>query len=141
MATDEEQLSRRALALWATGNTDTPDAIFTADYVNHQQPFVGDGDPALGLARYGRVLAGHHAAFASSQLEILRQLGDGDRVATHWRLTVQQTGEYLGSPPSGKRASWTGVQIDRHSGGKIAESWVVWDHHTQLKELGLLQSA
>ena len=45
------------------------------------------------------------------------------------------TGTYLGRPPTGRRATWTGVQIDRFANGKIIESWVDWDKYRLFEAL------
>ena len=50
-----------------------------------------------------------------------------------------QTGIYLGHPPTGKRAIWTGVQIDRFENGKIVESWVDWDKYRLFETLGFVK--
>jgi predicted ester cyclase len=42
----------------------------------------------------------------------------------------------MGVAPTGKRATWTGIAIDRIAGGKIAESWVNWDMLGMLQQLG-----
>lgn len=80
----------------------------------------------------------NHVAFPDLKLTVLMQIGDGDRVATHWQFSGTQTGEYLGQAPTGKKATWKGVQIDRFEGGKIVESWVVWDKYTLFADLGML---
>jgi predicted ester cyclase len=59
--------------------------------------------------------------------------------ATRWQFSATQTGDYLGHPPTGRRATWTGVQIDRFENGRIAESWVDWDKYRLFEALGFLQ--
>ena len=48
------------------------------------------------------------------------------------------TGGYLGHPATGRTVTWTGVQVDRIAGGRIAESRVDWDMYRQFKGLGLI---
>jgi len=71
-------------------------------------------------------------------VRILLQIAEGDLVATRWQFTAIQTGEYLGHPPTGKEATWTGVQIDRFGDGRIVESWVDWDKFRLFEQLGYL---
>jgi predicted ester cyclase len=135
----EKSLSRRALNMWAGGNSDDPKAIFTENYINHQEPSAGGGVKAIDLAAWLAIVESNHRAFPDLRVEILMQIVEGDKVATHWRFTGSQQGDYEGLPPTGKRVSWTGVQIDRFENGKIVESWVSWDKYTQFEELGLLE--
>ncbi len=133
---DEKALSYRALGMWAaTSNIDT--TIFAPEYKNHQEPVAKGGVGSVDLDAWVEIVKSNHKAFPDLKVEILAQIGEGDRVSTHWRFTGTQMGPYLGQPPSGRSVDWTGVQIDRFENGLIAESWVVWDFHTQLVELGL----
>jgi len=135
---DNKAMARRANALWATGEAENFDDIFTDGYQNHQEPYVAGGTSAVSLSEYKKLLAGYHAAFSNSRNEILSQVAEGDLVATRWRFTAVQTGEYQGLAATNKEASWTGVQIDRLENGKIAESWVDWDKYGLFAQLGLV---
>ncbi|GAB2505811.1 ester cyclase [Microbulbifer agarilyticus] len=131
-----KQLSKSAVEMWAAdAKVDT--AIFAPEYVNHQAPLATGGTGAIDLATWATVVNTVHGAFSDLKVEILTQIAEGDRVATHWRFYGTNSGEYLGVPATGKAVSWTGVQIDRHANGKIAESWVVWDFFTLRSQLGL----
>ncbi len=129
-------LSRRMLGLWAGNSTDDPRAFISEDYVNRQEPYVADGSNNLSLERWLKVLEGHRAAFPDCEVEILLQIAEHDKVATRWRFHGTNLGEYLGRPPTGRRVIWTGIEIDVIRYEKIEESWVDWDMHRQLKELG-----
>ncbi len=134
----EKELARRSLDMWSSTAPFTPDAVFAPDYVNHQEPAAASGVGTINLATWINIVQANHAAFPNLTVDILLQVAEGDIVATHWRFTGTQTGPYEGHPPSGKQASWTGVQIDRIANGRIVESWVSWDKYTQFAELGLL---
>ena len=139
MLEDKKSLSRRALEMWGGCNSDDPDSVFTKSYANHQEPTAAGGAGAVDLASWIALVESNHRAFPDLAVEILTQIGEGDRVATHWRFTATQQGAYHGLAPTGRRVSWTGVQIDRFEHGRIAESWVSWDKYTQFDELGLLK--
>jgi len=40
---DHKQMSRRAIGMWTSNNSDRPEDIFAENYVNHQEPDV-EGD-------------------------------------------------------------------------------------------------
>lgn len=133
----EKDLSRRGIAMWAGGATiDT--TIFAPDYANHQEPLADGGTRTIDLAAWVAVVEANHQAFPDLSVEIMMQVAEGDRVATHWRFSATQTGTYEGQAATGKNVSWTGIQIDRFADGKIAESWVVWDKYTMFKQLDLI---
>ena len=139
MSLDEmKALARRSLEMWASGNKDTPDDVFAPAYVNHQEPDAEGDVTSVDLAGWKDIVAECRNAFSDFQVEVLTQLGEGDLVASRWQFAATQTGPYLGHPPSGKRAVWTGIQIDRFENGKIVESWVDWDKYRLFAALGFL---
>jgi len=85
------------------------------------------------------VVRENHRAFSDFQVEILVQIAEQDLVATRWQFTALQTGVYLGHRPTGKQATWTGVQIDRSDHGKIVASWIDWDKYRLFAEFGFLK--
>ncbi len=135
---DDKVLARRSLEMWASDNTDRPENIFAETYVNHQESDAKGGVSSLDLAGWKAVVEDNRRAFSDFQVRILVQIAEGDLVATRWRFSATHTGDYLGHPATGKRASWTGVQIDRFDKGKIVESWVDWDKYRLFEELGFL---
>jgi predicted ester cyclase len=135
----EKTLSRRGLMMWASGASDKPGDIFAENYVNHQESDAKGGVKSLNLDAWKKLVEENHRAFSNFQVQILMQIAEGDLVATRWRFTATQTGVYLDHPPTGKQASWTGVQIDRFENGKISESWVDWDKYRLFAELGFLK--
>ena len=138
-AENEKNLARRSLQMWASDNTDKPEEVFAADYVNHQESAAVGGVKDLDLDGWKAVVEDNHRAFTDFQVHILIQIAQDDLVATRWQFSATQTGPYLGYPPTGKRATWTGVQIDRVENGKIVESWVDWDKFRLFTELGFLK--
>jgi predicted ester cyclase len=51
----------------------------------------------------------------------------GDRVVVRWTGTGTQVGEINGVPATASPIRVDGITIHRMSGGKIAETWQVWD--------------
>jgi len=135
---DMKRLARRSLELWASGSTGRPEDVFAAGYLNHQEPAAAGGVKAIDLETWKTIVAENHRALSDFTVTVLTQVAEGDLVATRWRFEATQTGDYLGHPPSGKRAIWTGVQIDRVEDGKIVESWVDWDKYRLFQMLGFL---
>ena len=68
------------------------------------------------------------------------QIAEGDMVATQFVSSGSQKGEIMGVPATGRKASWTGIVIDRIANGKIAETWVNWDKFGMLQQLGAVKA-
>lgn len=134
-----KDLARRSLQMWAGDAALETGAVFAEAYVNHQEPAASGGVKGIDLATWTAIVEANHRAFPDLKVDILAQIAEGDRVATHWRFTATHSGPYEGLAPTGRGLSWTGVQIDRFEGGRIAESWVSWDKFTQFEALGLLR--
>jgi ketosteroid isomerase-like protein len=65
--------------------------------------------------------------FPDLKAEILTQVGEGDRVATHHVLTGTHRAEMI-TPlgviaPTGKRVTWRTIAFHRFRDGAIAEGW------------------
>jgi len=54
-------------------------------------------------------------------IKIIRQYCDGDYVISEFIMDGTHSGEWLGMKPTGKRLSFTGVDIDKVVNGKIIE--------------------
>lgn len=132
----EKDLARQAIEMWA-GDATIDTSIFAAGYQNHQEPKAAGGRETIDLESWASLVASTHTTFPDLKVEILAQIGEEDRIATYWRFAGTQTGAYLDHPATGRAAEWTGVQIDRIAGGRIAESWVTWDFYSLLRDLGL----
>ena len=94
-----------------------------------------------GLAAFEELVRAYHSAFTNSKVEVLTQIAEGDLVATRWRITATNTGEYLNlAKPTNERITWTGVLIDHFEDGRIAETWVSWDKYRFFQGLGLVKT-
>jgi steroid delta-isomerase-like uncharacterized protein len=135
---EQKDLSRRSLGLWSSGSTDRLEDLVAPDYTNHQEPHAKGGERTVGLEDWKDVLEGYHQAFSESEVTVLTEIVEGDRVAVHWEFTARHTGDYLGRAGSGKSATWRGITIDRFESGKIVETWTVWDKFGMFEDLGFV---
>lgn len=136
---EQKKLSRRSIEMWASTNTDQPDEVFAANYVNHQEPDAKGGATSVDLQGWKDIVSTNHRAFSNFRVKILMQIAENDLVATRWKFSAKHTGEYLGHAATDRQVEWTGVQIDRFENGKIVESWVDWDKYRMFEELGFLK--
>jgi steroid delta-isomerase-like uncharacterized protein len=61
-----------------------------------------------------------------------------DKVVVRWTGSGTHVGEVNGIPPTGKKISVDAITIHRMQGGKIAETWEVWDTLGFLQQLGVV---
>ena len=73
---------------------------------------------AEGMAEHIRATKGTYPDYT---IRILRQFRDGEYVISEFQMEGTHAGTWLGIPPTGRRLAFTGVNIDRVSGGKIVE--------------------
>jgi steroid delta-isomerase-like uncharacterized protein len=137
--TGHKDLARRAIGLWSRGNTDRPEEIFAPDYINHQHHHPDSAETIRGIGPWKQFIGSFHQAFPDFEDKIAAQIAEGDLVATHFISSGTHRGEIMGLAPTGKRATWTGIAIDRIADGKIAESWVNWDMLGMLQQLGAIR--
>jgi steroid delta-isomerase-like uncharacterized protein len=61
-----------------------------------------------------------------------------DRVVVRWTGSGTHVAELNGIPPTGKKISVDAISVHRMEGGKIAETWEVWDTLGFLQQLGVV---
>lgn len=107
----------------------SPDIVFTSPYTP---------EPIHGIEGFKQMIGMLHTAFPDLTIHEEAILAEGDTVATRWVATGSQQGEFMGSPPSGKRFKISGQSIYRIRNGKITEGWVNDDSLGMLQQLGMI---
>ena len=82
---------------------------------------IGDDVHPVGLAGMVRHLVDVRKTYPDYTMKILRQYEDGDTVISEFIMEGTHRGEWLGMKPTGKKLSFTGVDIDTIADGKIVE--------------------
>jgi len=93
---DNKAMARRANAIWASGNSEKFEDIFTDGYLNHQEPDIAGGVSVKNLEVYKELLAKYHSTFSSSRNEVLMQ-GDTDQRIS-WGPADRKRGDLDGHP-------------------------------------------
>jgi steroid delta-isomerase-like uncharacterized protein len=105
------------------GEIDRVDEFVRPDFVNVTgRPGSPPGPDAVSSG-----LAAFRTAFADHDAEVVQMVAEGDLVATYKTFTGTHTGEFLGIPPTGKRATIRVMDMVRYRDGRIAEHWSVVD--------------
>jgi steroid delta-isomerase-like uncharacterized protein len=110
--------------------------LFTDDHQFHDpQVPCGVGPAAIAevVSVYQKGVDGHW------QIEEI--FSTDDRVVVRWTGSGTHVAEVNGIPPTGKKIRVDAITIHRMAGGKIAETWEVWDTLGFLQQLGVVPAA
>jgi predicted ester cyclase len=77
------------------------------------------------------------AGFPDHDAVIHHQIAEGDMVATYKSFTGTHQGEFLGVPPTGRRATIRVMDFVRVRDGKIVDHWNVLDIAGLMQQLGV----
>jgi steroid delta-isomerase-like uncharacterized protein len=132
MSTEEHKalVQRFYDEVWNGGNVDVALEVFADDYVRHDLRPTKAAPGGAGMAAIARTF---RQAFPDLRMEIDVLLAEGDLVAARWTSTGTFTGEWGDVAPTGKRATFSGVNIFRFADGRVVE---LWNHRD---DLGLMQ--
>ena len=104
------------------------------DYIAH-----GTGVfPDLDVAGVKQMTLAFWTAFPDAQHVVEDLIAEGDKVVARVTSRATHQGEFMGIPPTGKRLSWTWIEIDRIKDGKIVECWDNSDDLGLMQQLGAI---
>jgi steroid delta-isomerase-like uncharacterized protein len=115
-------------AIQAEGRLDRLDEYVHPAIVDHARP--------EGIESVRAVLGMIRGAFPDHDAQVLHMVGEGPLVATHKTFTGTHLGEFLGVPPTGRRATIRVMDVVRYEDGLIAEHWSVVDVAGLMAQLG-----
>lgn len=143
MSTQEYQalIVRVFEEVWNQGDLDHIDQYMSPNYVDHDtgvSPVGPVENTPDRLAEEKAKVGIYRSAFPDLHFTIDDQLAVGDQVMTRWTVSGTLLGPLGHIPPTGKRASVQGVNIDRIENGKVVEGWSFFDMLSVLQQVGAL---
>jgi len=137
MSAENEAVARRWYdELCNQRRPEVADEIISDDHV-YRDPQVPAGRGPEGVKElvrpYQEALDGHW--------DVQDVFSSGDQVCVRWVGTGTHHGEVMGLAPTGKAIRVDAVSVHRMSGGKIAETWTVWDTLGFLQQVGAVPAA
>ena len=124
----------RFVEAFNTGDLDGVTAAFAPDAVVHNS---GAPDP-LNLEGFRQLAAVFLAAFPDGKHTIDDMIVEGDKVVTRITYRGAHTGDLMGIPPTGKHVTTSAMTIDQIAGGKIVETWRLFDQMGMMQQLGVM---
>lgn len=113
------------------GNLDTLDDIYIVDYVNHAAPFGLSKD----LAGLRDLMASFSEGFPDQRIVVDEIFVANDRVVSRWTLRGTHLGEFQGFAPTGRPIWFSGIDIERIVGDRIAEHWGAEDLYSLFNQI------
>lgn len=93
-------------------------ALYTApDFIDHR--YLG----RRGIEGSEKALQEIRAAFPDIQFNPEDVIAEGDRVVVRFTIRGTHLGKFMGVPPTGKKVTWSGINILRVADGKAIELW------------------
>jgi steroid delta-isomerase-like uncharacterized protein len=122
MRGENEKLARRWFQqVWNEKRASVIDEMFDAQGKSHGFP---EADSVLrGPAEFKAVHEQFCGAFPDLQVTIEDVISEDDRVALRWRSEATHSGDHLGFPATGRKASMTGSSFLTIRNGKIVDGW------------------
>ena len=108
--------------------------LFSTDYVDHT-PSIGLPPGIEGARAFHSMQI---AAFPDRRTTSLDMIAEGDKVVHRLVGECTHQGEFMGISPTGKRITWSCIDIWRIVHGKIVEHWVEADMMSLMQQLGVL---
>ena len=134
MSAADEAVVRRFYEEMASGrNNELASELFTSGHRFHDPQIQAPDGPqgvADTIAVYQNGVNGHWT--------IEDIMSAGDRVTVRWTGSGTHVAEVNGIPPTGKAVRVDAISIHRLEGGKIAETWEVWDTLGFLQQIGVV---
>ena len=119
--------------VWAKGNLDVADEVFSEDYVRHD---LRAGDPTPGPAGQKEIAAAFRDAFPDLTWQIDFLLADGDFVAGRWTVGGTHLGPWAGVEATGRTMRFSAINVFRFEDGKVVELWNHRDDLGLMHQLG-----
>jgi predicted ester cyclase len=129
-------LSRRWIEVFNERDNAGEAHVRGPDYIAHAPASL---EPApLNSEAWVRFLAGFVEAFPDLQLSVEDAVGEGELVAQRVHFTGTHTGEFQGLPPTLRKVSFSGLELNRFVDGRVSEHWFQMDALGLLQQLGLV---
>ncbi len=106
---------------WGRGRLDVFAEAFAPTHVLHWHD-VPAGDQARTVEELQAIVRAYRDAFPDLRVTVDHIVGEGDLVAAQVTFAGTHTGEYEGFAPTGKKSSFTDLQMIRLRDGRIVET-------------------
>lgn len=114
------------------GNINALDQFYAENFVDHNA-FPGIPSGIEGMRQTYNII---FSAFTNIHVTIDDMVAEEDKIVVRVTANGIHTGEFMGTPATGKRISMMEIRIYRIAGGKIVEHWGLMDTASLMQQLG-----
>jgi steroid delta-isomerase-like uncharacterized protein len=126
-AAENKALVRRFYEeVWDKGNLEVCDEVFADDYLRHD---LRPTEPAPGPEGQKQIAADFRSAFPDLRVEVDILVAEDDYVVGRWTASGTHRGPWGAVEPTGRRVTFSAVNIFRFQNGKVAD---IWNHRDDL---------
>jgi len=137
MSLDEnKRLARAYFDAFRTRDAAWWQRFIAPDFVRHDPGLDFTVRGPAGVARLGEVM---HGGLCEIAMPIDEVIAEGDRVLVRLRLTGRHTGEFQGTPATGRAIDIAVMDCFRIADGQLAEHWALMDNLSLLKQIGAVE--
>lgn len=119
MSAQNKELVRRSIEAVNDEGPDAIDRFLAVDWIGWDSRDGSKASREDSKKEQAVILSG----FPDARVTVEDLVAEGDKVASRLTVSGTHTGEYFGIAPTGKRVTFSMLNIDRVASGKIAESW------------------
>lgn len=140
MSTEQNKALARQMVeqIFNQGNISQVDEFLAPNFVEHEE--LPPGIPA-GREGVKELTAGFRNTFPDFKATIDDMVAEGDKVVIRMTWTGTQKGEFMGVPPTGKKVSFSVIDVIRIADGKFVEHWGLMDSMGLMQQLGAIPAA
>lgn len=121
---------------WNEGSYDVLYDLNAPNCVLHDPNFPIEGTGPESVVKFAKAV---RKAFPDINFKIEDQIAEGDKVVNYIHVTGTQDGEFLGVPPTHKKASIACFTLQRFENGKVVDIINLWDALGFMKNAGALE--
>jgi|SRR5919107_2551367 steroid delta-isomerase-like uncharacterized protein len=137
MSEENKAIVRRWVEAFNEGDLDAVDDLLTDCYVRHDP----NSPEVRGPEEEKQLIAMYRSAFPDLRFTVEDMVAEADKVATRVGISATHEGELLGVPSSGRRLSFTAMELYRLEEGKIDEQWVNVDTLGMMQQIGAIPAS
>jgi steroid delta-isomerase-like uncharacterized protein len=134
-STDNKQIVQRFMEeCWNQGKLDAVSELVADNCRIHDPVFPSLTSGAQNLRNHIETC---RRAFPDLNFTIDDTIAERDEVVIHWTANGTHKGDFLGMPPTNRKASVSGTSIYKLQGSKIVEEWANWNLMSMMEQLGV----
>jgi len=133
MSADPKAVARLLIDIFNRGTLNDADTVLASNYT-----YRGPGGDVHGAAGWKQLAQMYRTAFPDVVMTVDEQIAEGDKVVTRFTARGTHRGPLAGVAPSGRFVTVPCLTIDRIVGGRIVESFELFDQLGMFQAIGTL---